>query len=148
MKIPLSNIFDVVEPRLYRCRILGYVGSHSLMFIEVSRILSELDETFYLGFEEVLYFEGPTIWQNVDFHLGTGNEISRIVELLYKGTIKDLTKYRESLLDRYSLFVLESSDTRVRILAANAYKAIDGPIFSYEPPRKPSNIIRIVPPAI
>jgi hypothetical protein len=74
LTLPIRNSTDC------RCTILSYIFGGNVLVVQVdpSRHKWRTKETYYLQFEDVLYFEGPVQWKSADFYLGTNNEIVNI----------------------------------------------------------------------
>ena len=119
MRYSARNIFNVVDPQTYMCIVWGYRISHSLMLIRVSKSEPEelFEEPFFLTFEGVLYFEGPIRWKGVDFGISTTDECARSLNRI---------KLSE-LVEKCRLFVAESSNLEIKIIACDVTKTKDIP---------------------
>jgi hypothetical protein len=69
---------------------------------------------FYMGFEGVWYFEGPTSWNSIDFELGDINERTA---LLQKGILNIEDSMIDAFADHYLLFTLQKPAFKIQILA-------------------------------
>ena len=61
----VENMIIVEEPLSYNCRVWKYVAGHSQLLIKLHKE-DFLEESLYLGFETVIYFEGPMSWTGVE----------------------------------------------------------------------------------
>jgi hypothetical protein len=147
--IPSSNIFGLLEPNDRQCRVLGYVMGHSQLFVRVSMppgVDVDTDEIMCLGFEGVLYFEGPMWWQGADFRIGTREEHLAILKRANKSDFEGNGEDAEYALRMYRLFVLDRPNTQVRIVATMALRAKRCPEISIAPISIPFDKIDITPP--
>jgi len=114
---PFGNIIDVDEPLSYNCVVWGYLPGHSQLLI---RLYKEgfLDESLYLGFDTVIYFEGPMSWVGVDFQLGQADECKM---LLKKIGIIVAEEAIEEFLRLRRLFIINRPEGQIRIFAGRIH---------------------------
>ncbi len=114
---PFGNIIDVDEPLSYNCRVWGYVPGHSQLLI---RLYKEdlLDASLYLGFETVIYFEGPMNWVGVDFQLGQPDECKILLKKIGIN-VPDIAI--EEFLRLHRLFIINRPEGQIRIFAGNVH---------------------------
>jgi hypothetical protein len=144
-----SNIFQISDAQAYQCKMKGYFAGHSQMYIEASLVPVETRKPLFLAFEAVLYFEGPVRWRGANFRYGTPDETAAIVALLSKaGVISSDTDYQDYLLRKHRLFLVDSIDVKVKILAGDAYRISECPQISVEAPKTPPMIFNVAPPDI
>jgi len=147
--IPSNNIFGLSEPNDCQCRILEYAMGHSQLLVRVTTSSSadvNAGEVMCLGFEGVLYFEGPMWWQGADFRIGTRDEHLAILERANKSDFEGNGGNSEYALRMYRLFVLDRPNTQVRIVATMALRARGCPERSIAPISIPFDKIDITPP--
>ena len=108
--------FNIGDPSLYRCSILQYSRSHRVLIIEVNEKAKSPVPAFYLTFESVWYFQGPTSWDGVNFELGnTGKRKA----LLRKGFLNIEEKFMDDFVQQHVLLTLQKPTFEVQIFAAN-----------------------------
>jgi hypothetical protein len=117
MSVHLNNLLGLEAPHKYQCKVWGYVIGHSQMLLEVHPA-SEYDNRFYLLFSDVLYFEGPMRWDNVNLRLGTNEEREAIYVRLYGPKLDDI---RLALEQTHHLYVFDGTGLPVRIIASGSY---------------------------
>jgi hypothetical protein len=71
-------------------------------------------DAFFLLFLGVEYFEGPFHWKGVNFRLGSDDECQ---QLLHRTALSPKLIIEHLKLGRFSLFVLESDNFTVKIVA-------------------------------
>lgn len=114
---PFGNIVDVDEPHSYNCVVWGYLPGHSQLLI---RLYKEdfLNESLYLGFDTVIYFEGPMNWVGVDFQLGQPDECKRLLKKIGLNVAKEAL---EEFLRLRRLFIINRPEGQIRIFAGNVH---------------------------
>jgi hypothetical protein len=118
MNYVINNFFELTDSQECACAVASYRINHSLMLVKVDNVKSE--ETFYLTFSGVLYFEGPLKWQGGNFCIETVDECEKLLRKIGYG-------YALHVLDKYRLFVVNLPSAEVKILALEAIKTVDIP---------------------
>jgi hypothetical protein len=123
MDYPSKNIFNLVDPQRYECNIWSFRVNHRVLLIRADKDKFN-NQTCYLSFTEVLYFEGPLNWIGADFCIGKADEC---IKLLGRRGFKDIPK--DELLDKFGLFTVQLPNSEVvKILASkHAEKTSDIP---------------------
>jgi len=106
--------FNIDDPSLYHCVIYKYSQSHRVLVIAAHKQIDDPEVSFYLGFEGVWYFQGPTSWDSIDFEL---SGIDERKALLREGFMKIEENLIDSLAQQYLLFTLQKPTFKIRILA-------------------------------
>jgi hypothetical protein len=122
---------------------------HSQLFVRVttsSSVAVNAGEIMCLGFEGVLYFEGPMWWQGADFRIGTRDEHLAILQRVNKSDFGGNGEKIQFALRKYRLFILNGLNTQVRIMATMALSAKRCPERSIVPISIPFDEIDITPP--
>ncbi len=105
--------FNVDDPASYNCVIYKYSQGHRVLVIAV-RKQNDPEIAFYMGFEGVWYFQGPTSWDSIDFEL---SGIDERKALLREGFMKIEENLMDAFAQQYILFVLQKPSFKIRILA-------------------------------
>ena len=148
MNLSVTNILDLADAETYTCVVEAYLSGHSQLVLRVYRPSYITENTFFLIFETVKYFEGPLSWRNADFRVGTADECKELLALLRQGGLEIPEEMLNAFLKRYRLFAINSPSVQVRIFAEKIYRATNVPRISYEPPGHPDEITDITPPPI
>jgi hypothetical protein len=146
--ITSSNIFGLPEPNDCRCRILEYTMGHSQLFVRVtmsSGAAVNAGEIMCLGFEGVLYFEGPMWWQGADFRIGTRDEHLAILQRVNSSDFGGNGEKIQHALRKYRLFILNGAAAQVRIVATMALRASRCPERSIVPISIPFDEVDVTP---
>jgi hypothetical protein len=114
--------FDIPHAEHCICHVIGYAVSHSTLEIKVGYSDREnaIEETHYVGFTSVEFFEGPMSWIGAEFRIA---DDSQCLALLKKvGRYSDIPD--AYLAENFKLFVVSGTtqaktDVEVRILARN-----------------------------
>lgn len=114
MSYTAENIFDLVDPSAYGCRVASYHRTHSTLLIVAAHPERYQSQIIHLNFLGVMYFEGPMKWQGADFCLETTDECAKLLQKLGE----DVDLY----LKRTSLYVVELPNLKVKILAKRGNK--------------------------
>lgn len=113
MQYSEGNIFHIADPQTYICTVWSYRASHSTLLVRADKNKFG-NETLYLSFTGVLYFEGPLKWMGAEFNNGAVDEC---IKLLHRQGLKSIPD--NELLDRFGLFVVELPNSEfVKILAS------------------------------
>lgn len=111
--------FDIVDSDLYHCSLLRYTRSHRQLVLEVMfKEAGNYETSFYLWFETLWYFQGPTSWTGIDFELGDMNERKGILRIGFLNIEENMI---EAFAQQHELFVLRRPTFTIQILAANCY---------------------------
>ncbi len=108
--------FHIDDPSLYYCSILRYLRPHRQLVISVNEKKDNPEAIFYLGFEGVWYFQGPTNWQGSDFELA---EVDERRKLLQRGFLEVEENQIEVVASLHQLFVLHKPKFNIEILAGS-----------------------------
>ncbi|MBN2116911.1 MAG: hypothetical protein JW730_10080 [Anaerolineales bacterium] len=106
--------FDIGDPSLYHSVIYSYSQGHRVLVIAGHKQLDDPEVAFYMGFEGVWYFQGPTSWDGIDFELSDINERK---SLLREGFLKIDENMMDAFAQQYILFMLQKPTFKIRILA-------------------------------
>ncbi len=109
----ISLLSDINNPLSYQCLVYSYRAGHSQLDIRVDK-LGEFGsaKAFFLIFGEVEYFEGPVLWQGVNFELGSSEECERLLRcnLNYPSN-------EEVSLEGFRLFQVKTDSCLIKIIA-------------------------------
>lgn len=119
IKMGAVNVFNIVEPDYYDCRVIKYVPSHSILVIQCIHRLNS--DNKHLKFENVDYFEGPMLWSGASFNTGTLTEYRELKYKLMSEIALEhitLTNFQFSENQAEKLFVVKLPNLQVRIIAS------------------------------
>jgi len=102
--------FDIGDTSLYHCNIYKYWQGHHVLTIAVRKQTDDCEVAFYIGFEGVWYFQGPTSWDSVDFEL---SDIDERKELLRDGIMKIEDNIIDDVAQQYILFILQQPSFKI-----------------------------------
>src|SRR5215475_6243017 len=95
-----ENIFNVLNPDEWTCQLIDYMPSHSQLFFELDRHLP--NQSLYLVFQTVEFFEGPLVWKGANFRLGESDECLQLLRV----TDRHLRSKDISLIQHYQLYTV------------------------------------------
>lgn len=132
----IKNLLDTLSSiTKATCRVYRYVISHKQLTIGVDVPEFGGKDSFFLHFEMVYYFEGPTSWKGADFRLGTKDETLKVIR---RTPLSSLEAPGEDEYEKYLshdfllLFVLEKPECRVKILGATCEKLSQVPLLNVQ----------------
>ena len=112
--ITRENFFEIQNPDTHFCQVWSYLVSHSKLLVRVHKENFH-DESFYLHFEMVQYFEGPLSWTGANFYIGNPDEC---IKLLQQRGLKGVSD--DYLLEHFHLYVVDLPNFEAaKILAAS-----------------------------
>lgn len=122
MKAPCQNVFDIVRPDLYHCRVTKYEQGHSVMYIALRTQEIGFDPHFYLMFEDVQYFEGPMMWEGANFCTASLEEYGVYLEKIQQRE-KVVDSQTSLLLDFQMpipgrLFVVNTPNLQIKLISS------------------------------
>ena len=111
----ISELAHLADLETYACRVWRYQAAHSEMLIRFHKEQEFDENSFFLLFSRVAYFEGPMVWKGAAFSIGAFEECKQTLTRLriWKETWSD-----EIMKDVYRLYKLELDATQVRIIAS------------------------------
>jgi hypothetical protein len=122
----LPDALLVDKPETYGCSLYSYMLGHRILWIEVSGET----ETFYLLFQQVIFFSGTTYWLGADFVVEpheTCLDFVRSADLM-----KTIPDWGVEIMFR--LYRVRGSQPEVKILAAsNVYRTDKAPSWTILP---------------
>jgi hypothetical protein len=110
-----NAVLALADLKDYHCRVWSYLASHSALLVRAYKEDFQTDDTWYLLFSGVVYFEGPITWVVVDFNFGSPNESLGLIRK--SGAFGDMPD--DYLLKHYHLFKIKTGNGEVKILASN-----------------------------
>jgi hypothetical protein len=117
MILPSSqNVFQLDQADLYRCRVMAYTASHSILRLELVG-LSHL----YLLFGSVSYFAMPQHWKGANFCTASHEEYSQ----LQRSALGAESMDNLPLLTAGRLFFVKSGDLTIKITSPGAFLTDD-----------------------
>ena len=116
-----TPVFDIKAPQLYRCQVYRYFNGLSRLYLSVFKPHQNIP-SFFLLFSDVGYFEGPVNWQSADFHIAPAQEC--IALMLKTGMVGEaILQFPDayaSITDSANLYVVDTPETRIKIIASSA----------------------------
>jgi len=109
--------FKIDDPSLYHCVIFRYIQGHRELVIAVNKH-SDPETVFYLVFESVWYFQGPTSWQGIDFEFADINELKVLLRKVFLNIEDNMVDGFSQL---YALYVIHNPEITIQILAGNCF---------------------------
>jgi hypothetical protein len=94
----MSNFFNLSYPDQFACQVVGYTASLSQLVIKATR--SHQQETYFLTFMDVAYFEGPLTWNGARFLVADNSECMEILQQITGFSVQS-----KDALQEYRLFV-------------------------------------------
>lgn len=123
LKAPMRNVFQIDHPETYTCRMWRYnPGKGELAFFVTRDTMSQITHRdFYLVFDDVRYFAGPTFWKGADFCTASLKDYSRLMLRLKSKDKLSTTELNEAppLASKVAgrLFLLDTPNVQVRIVS-------------------------------
>jgi len=114
---PIDNIFGVNNPENYECHVKRYDSRLALLEVYTRKLDQSSEEDIFLSFvfNAVDYFEGTMIWIGANFRVGSPEECVQIARKMpNRGDAAE-----RSILDFYDLFVVETPQLQIKILAGS-----------------------------
>lgn len=116
-----ANVFNISEPKRYRCQIHHYHSRLSRLYLSVYQG-QEKRPAFYLLFSDVGYIEGPVSWNGADF--GIASKEDCIDLMLQSGLIGEAVRQFPDayapITDSARLYQVNLPKSSVRIIASSA----------------------------
>ncbi len=114
---PIDNVFGVKNPENYECHIKRYDSRLALLEIYTRKLGQSSEEDVFLSFafNAVEYFEGTMTWIGANFVVASPEECILIARKLPNRS--DVSE--RSILDFYDLFVVETPQLQIKILAGS-----------------------------
>jgi len=121
MDVGSENIFNITQPERYRCQMIHYHNRLSRLYISVMKEQNPAP-AFYLLFSDVGYMDCPVNWQGVNFRIAQSEECLELmlsVGIIGQAILQFPNAYA-SITDYARLFIMETSQQPIRIIASGA----------------------------
>jgi hypothetical protein len=107
-----ENVFGIENPDEISCSIRFYTPSHSQLCIRLfgNSSTSTTESTSYVTFAGVRYFQCPSTWKGANFKTAPLEECFNLISDI------SAEEGRESLLQSYRLYTVETKTLQIRIL--------------------------------
>ncbi len=106
-----SELFPMQNPENWWYQIQLYIISHNQLQIKVHN--DSLNQTRYIGFNGVKFYDGPLGWAGRGFSIADSEERLQVLK-----KIEDYRDYSETHLAEFTLYVVNFDDWyRIRILS-------------------------------
>lgn len=121
-----SNQLDlkIDDLPLYHCSVFQYSQSHRVLTIKVHKH-ADPENIFYLVFEAVWYFQGPTSWRGLDFEFADINERKTLIQKVLLNIEDNMV---DGISEQFALYVIYRPDINIQILAGNCFTLKSPPI--------------------
>ena len=116
-----KNVFNITDPKRYRCQVYHYHRRLSRLYLSVYKGQRN-QPAFYILFSDVAYLEAPMSWLSAEFDIAERQEcITLMAQVGLVGeAIYQFPDAYAAITDYARLYQLRSSHSTIRIIASSA----------------------------